>query len=131
HHTCAVWADPLAGRALYPGRDHALAAVVPVPSRQSVLLVADGDGAAFHSVHPQARGLQSAQRPHPRVVYDATRRGAPLFLAPRRTAWLAGQSVLRARSIGPYARSGDSRSPARARHATRGSLDDRTIERRA
>ena len=44
----------VARRALHPRRDHAAAEVVLLPSRQGVVLVAHGHGAAVHPVHAQA-----------------------------------------------------------------------------
>jgi len=55
---------------------------VPLSSRQSVLLVADGDGAAFHSVHAQARA-RNPRNVHPRVVYGRhPKRSATIFGRP-------------------------------------------------
>ena len=62
HRAGAVRPGAVARRAVHSGRDHAAAALVPVPSRQGVVLVAHGDGAAVHPVHAQAAGQESAQR---------------------------------------------------------------------
>jgi squalene-hopene/tetraprenyl-beta-curcumene cyclase len=59
---------PWRGVPYIPGRDHAAAEVVPVPSRQGVLLVAHGDGAAVHPVHAQA-GRQESARVHIRELF--------------------------------------------------------------
>ena len=55
HHARAVRADPLARRALHPGRDHPAAEVVSVPPEQGVLLVAYGAGAVDRAVHLEGR----------------------------------------------------------------------------
>ena len=54
HRAGAVRPAAVARRAVHPGRDHAAAEVVLLPSRQGVLLVAHRDGAAVHPVHAQA-----------------------------------------------------------------------------
>ena len=121
-------AAALARRALYSRRDHAAAAMVPVSSRQGVVLVAHRDGAAVHSVHAQADGQESAQRRHPRAVHDAAGEGAALLPRPR-TA-LARAGIPAVRPARPHDRSADSQGHARARDAPRRAVDARAAERR-
>ena len=115
---------------LYSGRDHAAAAVVSVPSRQGVVLVPHGHGAAVHSLHAACERQKSARRAHPRAVHDAARARAPLLSSaagPRRSA---GPVVPAARSRGATHRSADPEVGARASITARGDLVPRAPQRR-
>ena len=132
HAHCAGDVRPaaVARRAVHSSRDHAAAAVVPVPSRQGLVLVAHRDGAAVHALHAQAARQQSARGAHPRAVHAAARARAPLLSPPRWPRGPAGALFLLLDRIAPQDRPADPARTACARHAARRGLDSRAPQRR-
>jgi hypothetical protein len=107
HRARAVRPDSLARRAVHSRRDHAAAAMVSIPHRQGLVLVAHRHGAAVHSVHAQAARQEPASCAHSRAVHDCARTRAPLFSRRlERGGWLPRFSG--ARSARPPDRSADS-----------------------
>ena len=117
---------PWRGVPLHSGRNHVASAMVSVPSRQGGVLVAHRHGPVVHFVHAQARGQESAQCAHSRVVHHAARRGARLLPA----QGSPGQGVSGGGSTGALDRSLDSGAHARTRDPPGRGVDARAAQRR-